>query len=109
VAIVVPEPVYFQEYCQKLGLSGSIEELCRNKKIRRVILDELTKLGKEAGLMSYEQIRSIYLHPEMFSLQNELATPTMKIKRLSVRQKFKDIVLGLYTEYEESMKPKSKL
>ena len=60
-------------------------------------------MGKEAGLMSYEQVRSVYLHPEMFTLQNELATPTMKIKRLAVRQKFKDIVLGLYTEYENNM------
>ncbi len=90
-------------------MPGSIEDLCKNKNVRQVILDELTKLGKEAGLMSYEQIRSLYLHPEMFTLQNELATPTMKIKRLSVRQKFKDIVLGLYKEYEENLNMKSKL
>lgn len=106
VAIVVPEPEYFGEVCKKLNITGSIEEQCKNQKIRRVILEELTKIGKEEKLMSYEQIRSLYLHPEMFTLQNGLATPTMKVKRLTVRQKFKDIVLGLYKEYENTTKSK---
>ena len=106
VGIIVPEPIYLAEYCKKNKIQGSIEELCNNKKVRRIILDELTKLGKEAGLMSYEQVRNIYLHPEMFSLDNNLATPTMKIKRLAVRQHFKDTVLALYSEYENLTKSK---
>lgn len=106
VGIIVPEPIYLAEYCKKNKIQGSIEELCNNKKVRRIILDELTKLGKEAGLMSYEQVRNIYLHPEMFSLDNNLATPTMKIKRLAVRQHFKETVLALYSEYENLTKSK---
>lgn len=56
--------------------------------------------------MSYEQVRNIYLHPDMFSIQNNLATPTMKIKRLAVRKHFKDTILALYTEYESLTKAK---
>ena len=38
--------------------------------------------------MSYEQIQNIHLHPDMFTIDNQLATPTMKIKRLAVREDF---------------------
>lgn len=56
VAIVVPEPVYLMEYCKQNNFSGSIQELCKDNGIRSILLEELTKLGKEAGLMSYEQV-----------------------------------------------------
>ena len=42
----------------------------------------------------------------MFTLENDLATPTMKIKRLAVREKFKEIIKNLYEEVSNS---KSKL
>ncbi len=48
--------------------------------------------------MKYEQIKNIHLHPEVFSIENELATPTMKIKRLAIREYFKDTILNLYAE-----------
>ncbi len=66
--------------------------------MRELILNELNKLGNKAGLMKYEQIKNIHLHPEVFSIENELATPTMKIKRLAIREYFKEIILNLYAE-----------
>ena len=48
--------------------------------------------------MSYEQIQNIHLHPDMFTIDNQLATPTMKIKRLALREYFKNIIESLYAE-----------
>ena len=61
VAIVVPEPVYFVEYCRRNGFDGTIHELCNERRVRSVILEELTTLGKEAGLMGYEQVFGLSL------------------------------------------------
>lgn len=106
VAIMVPEPVFFMDYFKKLNFNGSLEELCKNKKVRTIVVEELNKLGKEAGLMKYEQIKNVYLNPEMFSTVNNLATPTMKIKRLACRQVFKETILELYNEFDNIKRAK---
>jgi len=97
---MVPEPIFFQDFFKKLKFEGSFEELCENKKIRTIVVDELNKIGKEAGLMKYEQIKNIHLNPEMFSTVNNLATPTMKIKRLACRKVFKETIQKLYNEFD---------
>ena len=61
VAIVVPEPVYFMEYFQRNNFGGNIQELCKDNRVRSILLEELTMLGKEAGLMSYEQVFDFWL------------------------------------------------
>ena len=106
MAIAVPEENYLKNYCNKLDITGDFKELCKNKSVREIILNDLNKLGQQAGLMKYEQIKNIYLHPEAFSIDNELATPTMKIKRLAIREYFKSTILSLYAEISNS---KSKL
>ena len=52
------------------------------------------------------QIKNVYLNPEMFSTVNNLATPTMKIKRLACRQVFKETILELYNEFDNIKRAK---
>ena len=68
--------------------------------VKAIILDDLTKYGKMANLMPYELVKNIHLHHELFSLENGLATPTMKIKRIEVRKHFKDVIEKLYSDYK---------
>jgi long-chain acyl-CoA synthetase len=85
-----------------MNINGTLNDLCKSNQIRNLIKTELIKLGKEAGLMTYEQIRNIHLHPELFTIDNQLATPTMKIKRLAVRDFFKNVIENLYAEVSAS-------
>jgi long-subunit acyl-CoA synthetase (AMP-forming) len=84
----------------------------------------LVNFGKNAGLMSYEQViyfafninfvqtclieyhvfkvKVIHLHPKLMSLENGLATPTMKIKRQEVRKYFQTTIAEMYNEKLES-------
>eukprot|EP00064_Thunnus_orientalis_P010866 superscaffoldBa00001514_g10895 len=55
VAIVVPDSEVLPCLAKKLGCQGSIEDLCKNTEIKKAILSDMTKLGKEAGLKSFEQ------------------------------------------------------
>ncbi|KAG1934576.1 long-chain-fatty-acid--CoA ligase 1b [Pimephales promelas] len=96
VAIIVPDPDYLPGWAKKRGIEGSYEELCRNKEVKKAILEDIVKLGKESGLKSFEQVRDISLHTEMFSIQNGLLTPTLKAKRADLRNYFRTQIDQLY-------------
>ncbi|XP_036312298.1 long-chain-fatty-acid--CoA ligase 1 isoform X2 [Pipistrellus kuhlii] len=97
VAIVVPDAETLGRWAGKRGLSGSFEELCRSKEVKKAILEDLVRLGKESGLKTFEQVKGITLHPELFSIENGLLTPTMKAKRPELRNYFRSQIDELYS------------
>jgi long-chain acyl-CoA synthetase len=52
----------------------------------------------------FKKVRNIYLHPKLMSLENGLATPTMKIKRQEVRKYFQSVIANLYNEKMDNSK-----
>ncbi|XP_058157315.1 long-chain-fatty-acid--CoA ligase 1 isoform X6 [Dasypus novemcinctus] len=97
IAIVVPDVDTLSHWAQKRGFEGSFDELCRNKDLKKVILEDMVRIGKEAGLKSFEQVKGIALHPELFSVDNGLLTPTMKAKRPELRNYFRSYIDELYS------------
>ncbi|XP_056136940.1 long-chain-fatty-acid--CoA ligase 1a isoform X2 [Lampris incognitus] len=98
VGIVVPDPDFLPGWAKKRGIEGSYSELCKNKDIKNSILEDILMVGKEAGLKSFEQVKEIALHPEMFSVQNGLLTPTLKAKRTELRNHFREQIDALYAK-----------
>ncbi|NP_001290222.1 long-chain-fatty-acid--CoA ligase 1-like [Notothenia coriiceps] len=98
VAIVVPDPDFLPIWMKKRGIEGSYSELCSNKDVKSAILEDILRLGKEAGLKSFEQVKDIALHTELFSIQNGLLTPTLKAKRTEIRNRFKENIDELYAK-----------
>ncbi|XP_037554161.1 long-chain-fatty-acid--CoA ligase 1a [Nematolebias whitei] len=96
VGIVVPDPDFLPIWAKRKGFEGSYSELCQNKDVKSAILEDILSLGKEAGLKSFEQVRDIALHPEMFSVQNGLLTPTLKAKRNELQSCFREQIDKLY-------------
>ncbi|XP_071390024.1 long-chain-fatty-acid--CoA ligase 5 isoform X2 [Centroberyx affinis] len=100
VAIVVPDPEVMPSFAKKLGLQGSLEELCKNMGMKKAILSDMTKLGKEAGLKSFEQVKDVHLHPEQFTIENGLLTPTLKAKRAELKALFQPQIDKLYASIQ---------
>lgn len=96
VGIVVPDPDYLPLWIKKKGIEGSYSDLCSNKEVKKAILEDLLRLGKEGGLKSFEQVRDITLHPELFSVQNGLLTPTLKAKRAELCNRFREQIDAMY-------------
>uniref|UniRef100_A0A8C6ZRJ6 Arachidonate--CoA ligase n=1 Tax=Nothoprocta perdicaria TaxID=30464 RepID=A0A8C6ZRJ6_NOTPE len=96
IAIVVPDPETLSIWAKKRGFEGSYEELCKNKDLKKLILEDMVRIGKESGLKSFEQVKDIALHAEMFSIENGLLTPTLKAKRPELRKYFKSQIDELY-------------
>ena len=44
-----------------------------------------------------ERVRKFILTPEPFTTENEMMTPSMKIRRHMIRAKYGDALEGLYT------------
>ncbi|XP_047434406.1 long-chain-fatty-acid--CoA ligase 1a isoform X2 [Mugil cephalus] len=96
VGIVVPDPDFLPIWAKKKGFEGSYSDLCKNKDVKKAILEDILSLGKEFGLKTFEQVRDIALHTEMFSVQNGLLTPTLKAKRTELRNRFREQIDELY-------------
>eukprot|EP00069_Balaena_mysticetus_P005924 bmy_18294T0 len=101
VGVVVPDPDVLPSFAAKLGVKGSFEELCRNQVIKEAILLDLQQTGTEGGLKSFEQVKHIYLHPEPFSIENGLLTPTLKAKRGELAKYFRTQINSLYEKIQE--------
>ncbi|KAM5320160.1 long-chain-fatty-acid--CoA ligase 5 isoform 2-T4 [Glossophaga mutica] len=101
VAVVVPDPDTLPSFATKLGVKGSFEELCQNQDIKEAILQDMQKLGKENGLKSFEQVKSILLHSEPFSVENGFLTPTLKAKRGVLAKYFRTQIDSLYETIQE--------
>ncbi|XP_038855800.1 long-chain-fatty-acid--CoA ligase 1a isoform X2 [Salvelinus namaycush] len=98
VGIVVPDPDFLPGWAKKKGIEGSYLEMCASKELKNAILEDILRLGKEGGLKSFEQVRDISLHAEMFSVQNGLLTPTLKAKRTDLRSHFREQIDLLYAK-----------
>ncbi|KAK6298200.1 long-chain-fatty-acid--CoA ligase 1 isoform X1 [Coregonus clupeaformis] len=98
VAIIVPDPDFLPGWAKKRGLEGSYGDLCNNMDVKKAILEDLLKLGKDSGLKSFEQVKDITLYTEMFSIQNGLLTPTLKAKRAELRNYFREQIDKLYSK-----------
>uniref|UniRef100_H0Z8N1 Long-chain-fatty-acid--CoA ligase n=1 Tax=Taeniopygia guttata TaxID=59729 RepID=H0Z8N1_TAEGU len=96
VGVVVPDPDTLLSWAKKKGFEGSYQELCRNKDVKKYILEDMVRIGKESGLKSFEQVKDIVLCAEMFSIENGLLTPTLKAKRPELRKYFQSQIDELY-------------
>ncbi|NXI09980.1 ACSL5 ligase, partial [Irena cyanogastra] len=101
IGIVVPDAEMLPEFAAKLGVKGSFEELCKNPAVKKAILDDMTRLGREAGLKSFEQVKDLYIHTELFSVENGLLTPTLKAKRGDLVKYFEKEIEALYSSTQE--------
>lgn len=101
VGVCVPDPDVLPGYCKSnLNASGSLEDLVKNPEVKKAILADLTKVGKANGLHSFEQVKDIYLFPEMFSVENGLLTPTFKSKRTDLKKKFQSQIDEMYKDLQ---------
>ncbi|XP_077182997.1 long-chain-fatty-acid--CoA ligase 6 isoform X4 [Paroedura picta] len=97
VGIVVPDAEVMPGWAKKKGFDGTYSELCKNAELKKAIMEDMVQLGKESGLYSFEQVKAVYIHSEMFSVQNGLLTPTLKARRPELREYFKKQIEELYS------------
>ncbi|CAF3868924.1 unnamed protein product [Rotaria sordida] len=96
VAIVIPDEQYVRKNFLSTQTTMTFLELCKEEKLKQIILSDLIRLAKENKLKYFETISNIYLHSEPFSLKNGLLTMTLKTRRMNARKQFQTIIQSLY-------------
>ena len=96
VALIVAAMPAVEQYAQNNGITGSGESLLKESIIRDLFREELSVYGKD--FKSFEHPQNFALLAEEWSIDNGLLTPTLKLKREVVEQKFKDQIESLYAE-----------
>lgn len=102
VAVVVPSEEHLRAALRTRGLDGlegeSFAELCREPAVKAVMFEEMGKVADESKLCGFEKVKNIYLDCEHWTIENGMLTPTMKLKRLVSRTKYKEVIEALYKE-----------
>eukprot|EP01130_Rhizamoeba_saxonica_P013861 TRINITY_DN5966_c0_g1_i1.p1 TRINITY_DN5966_c0_g1~~TRINITY_DN5966_c0_g1_i1.p1 ORF type:complete len:604 (-),score=135.99 TRINITY_DN5966_c0_g1_i1:40-1851(-) len=106
VAIIIPDEDVLAMFAQSNNLNGTYEDLCRDESIKRAIFNDLTLVAEENKLKGFEKIKNIYLDHEMWTPENELLTPTMKMKRSVIFKAYEPIIEQLYQEDRLDVSPK---
>lgn len=89
VGIVVPEETVLLEWATNNNINNAnMKQLCSNSEVKKLIMNDLEQQAKLGGLKGFEKVKDIYLHDELFSIENGLLTPTMKSKRNELQKKF---------------------
>ncbi|XP_021358594.1 long-chain-fatty-acid--CoA ligase 1-like [Mizuhopecten yessoensis] len=100
MGVMVPDIEVVPRWAEKEGLPTSMDELCTCQKLKDLIQQDIINVGKAMGLKTFEQVKDIHLHPEPFSMDNNLLTPTFKNKRPNLRKFFKSRITELYEKHE---------
>ncbi len=87
-ALIQPDFIYVKNWFLKneFQFSDDLNKICSNNELLTKINLEINKINEQFG--DWEKIKKFELTPEIWSIENGLLTPTMKIKRKSIIEKF---------------------
>ncbi len=76
-----------------------------------ILLAELQQLGYASGLQGFEIVKSIFIDPKIseWSPANGFTTPTFKIKRAALKEKYKFDIEKMYETLKETKKRSTKM
>jgi long-subunit acyl-CoA synthetase (AMP-forming) len=96
VALIVLDPDYAPVWARQNGLEGkSIEELAREEKVRDAVQAAVDQAN--AKLSRVEQIKKFTILPEQWEPGGDELTPTMKLKRKPIDEKYAAQIEALYS------------
>ncbi|KAH7816790.1 long-chain acyl-CoA synthetase [Monocercomonoides exilis] len=101
VALVCPRAATVQKWAEAAhpewkGVEWS--ELTQKPELKKMLLQELTMVGKAAGLNSYQMAHNIIVMDKPFS--EEYVTPSLKLKRFLIIKNYRNALTNCYSEIQ---------
>ena len=79
-----------------------LQELCKSEAVKKAALKELQTVGRAKGLKGFEETKALHLEPEPFTVENEMLTPSFKLKRAPLLKHYKKEVDAMYAAVKAS-------
>lgn len=116
VGLVIPDPVQLAAVASKVWGTqvspsdrGALDRAAVDPKVHKEVMRALDKVAKSAGLKGFEMIKRVHISNDLLTVDNGCLTPTLKIKRKDVYNKYKQELDALYALGEPATKPATKL
>jgi long-chain acyl-CoA synthetase len=84
VGLVVPDPEWLMEWAVANGEKPDCPQLCDNPAVQRAVMAAVDRVNAELSVI--EKVRRIALTADAFTVDNEMLTPSMKIRRHKIRE-----------------------
>ncbi|WP_432201957.1 AMP-dependent synthetase/ligase [Erythrobacter sp. W53] len=94
VGLIVPDAEWQLEWCQKNGKKFDCKDVQNLPEFKAVIRKAIDRVN--ADLSVIEKVRQFTFADEAFSIENEEMTPSMKIRRHKIRERYQERLDGLY-------------
>eukprot|EP01114_Cavostelium_apophysatum_P004812 TRINITY_DN1519_c0_g1_i3.p1 TRINITY_DN1519_c0_g1~~TRINITY_DN1519_c0_g1_i3.p1 ORF type:complete len:692 (+),score=193.63 TRINITY_DN1519_c0_g1_i3:135-2210(+) len=101
VAVVVPDPDYLKLWAATHHVEGDYKSLCANPKLKEAILKDMNRIAKDANLTGFEYIKSIHVVSEAFTTENDLLTPSFKLRRPYLQKAYQSEIDAMYVAIGE--------
>ena len=96
-ALIVPDFEVLEQYAKEKGIRyNSIEDLLEKEEVQKIYRQEIRSYSKE--LASHEKIRDFRIIPHEFTVESGELTPTLKIKRRIVEDKYEYLIEDIFNE-----------
>lgn len=80
---------------KQLQLSSDQTTWCKNADVQNKVMDEVNRINERFG--QWEKVKEIRLTPDVWSVDGGHLTPTMKLKRKVLKEKFNTLIENIYT------------
>ncbi len=95
-ALIVPDFEALQKHARQNDISfNNNEELIANESIKNIYSKEMRTFSKE--LASHEKVRDFRLIPSEFTVESGELTPTLKVKRRVIEEKYADLIEDIFS------------
>ncbi|MDA0873469.1 MAG: long-chain fatty acid--CoA ligase, partial [Bacteroidetes bacterium] len=94
-ALVVPDEGVIRSYAKEQGLAASsLADILATEEVQRVFQQLFRSYSRSAA--AHEKVRDFRLVLEPFSVDNGMMTPTMKLKRKVIGERYADLIEEMY-------------
>ena len=94
VAILVPNKELALQWAKENNVDGDFKEIIQDTLFNKKIRDVVDKVNK--NLSTIEQIRKFILIDHEFTIENNMMTPSMKVRRFKVKEAYGKRLEKLY-------------
>ncbi len=96
VALIVPDEEYAAAWATKNNRAGDLATLIGDNDFVRAIGEAVDRVNKKLSII--ERVRKFILTAESFSIDNSMLTPSMKIRRHVIRERYGSALDKLYSK-----------
>ncbi|XP_078312564.1 long-chain-fatty-acid--CoA ligase 4-like [Crassostrea virginica] len=96
VVFIVPNNKHLEDLAESLGVSGELEDLCKDKKVESEVLKKLTEAGIKGDLERFSLPKKLKICPEPWMPESGLVTDSFKVKRKDFVEHYKKDIEEMY-------------